>query len=131
MMTDPIADMLTRIRNGQQAGAKSVKMPFSSMKQSILNVLIAEGYLRGSTTTTSDAGHPELIAELKYYQGKPVMQNIKRTSKPGLRQYSASKEIPMVRNGLGITIVSTSKGVMTDTTARSHNVGGEVICQIF
>ena len=131
MMTDTIADMLTRLRNGQSAGKKEVAMPASRVKKAILDVLVEAGYIRSVEEGTDASGHPQLNVALKYYQGKPVMTTIKRVSKPGLRQYSQSQEIPMVRNGLGITIVSTSKGVMTDTQAREQNVGGEILCQVF
>lgn len=130
-MTDPIADMLTRLRNGQRALKKTVAIPASGAKKAILDVLVAEGYLREVSEEKDVDGHPILVAHLKYYQGKPVMEDIVRISTPGLRTYSASKEIPMVRNGLGITIVSTSKGMMSDTQARAQNLGGEVIAQIF
>ena len=130
-MTDPIADMLTRLRNGQAARKKEVSMPASKLKKAILDVLVTEGYLRGVSEGADDQGHPILLAQLKYYQGQPVMNEITRVSKPGLRQYSPAQAIPMVRTGLGVTIVSTSKGVMTDTTAREQNVGGEVLCQVF
>lgn len=129
-MTDPIADMLTRIRNGQQANKKTVLVPASKVKGAVLEVLLAEGYLR-SVKDAELAGHKAFEVELKYYNGKPVMNEIKRISTPGLRQYSSSKELPQVRNGLGVAIISTSQGVMTDTSARSANLGGEVLCTIF
>jgi|TARA_Y100000588_G_C14246086_1_gene921486 small subunit ribosomal protein S8 len=129
-MTDPIADMLTRIRNGQQANKKTVLVPASKVKASVLAVLVEEGYLR-SVKDAELKGHKAFEVELKYYNGKPVMNEIKRVSKPGLRQYSSSKELPQVRNGLGVAIISTSKGVMTDANARSANLGGEVLCTIF
>ncbi|HAG53491.1 MAG TPA: 30S ribosomal protein S8 [Alphaproteobacteria bacterium] len=129
-MTDPIADMLTRIRNGQQASKKTVLVPASKVKGSILAVLVEEGYLR-SVKDAELNGHKAFEAELKYYNGKPVMNEIKRVSKPGLRQYSSSKELPQVRNGLGVAIVSTSFGVMTGQAAQAKNLGGEVLCTIF
>lgn len=129
-MTDPIADMLTRIRNGQQASKKSVLVPASKVKGAILAVLVEEGYLR-SVKDAELKGHKAFEVELKYYNGKPVMNEIKRVSKPGLRQYSSSRELPQVRNGLGVAIVSTSFGVMTSQSAQAKNLGGEVLCTIF
>lgn len=129
-MTDPIADMLTRIRNGQQARKKTVLVPASKVKGSVLAVLVEEGYLR-SVKDAELKGHKAFEVELKYYNGKPVMNEIKRVSTPGLRQYSSSKELPQVRNGLGVAIVSTSYGVMTSQTAQAKNLGGEVLCTIF
>jgi len=129
-MTDPIADMLTRIRNGQQASKKTVLVPASRVKASVLAVLVEEGYLR-SVKDAELNGHKAFEVELKYYNGKPVMNEIKRVSKPGLRQYSSSKELPQVRNGLGVAIVSTSHGVMTSQAAQAKNLGGEVLCTIF
>lgn len=129
-MTDPIADMLTRVRNGQSANKKSVLIPASKVKGAVLAVLKDEGYIR-SVKDAELEGHKAFEVELKYYNGKPVMNEIKRISKPGLRQYRSSKEIPQVRNGLGIIVVSTSKGVMTDSKARENNLGGELLCSIF
>jgi len=129
-MTDPIADMLTRIRNGQQASKKTVLVPASKLKKAVLEVLKNEGYIR-SVKDAELGGHPAFEVELKYYSGKPVMNEIKRVSKPGLRKYSSSKEIPLVRNGLGIAIISTSKGVMTDAQAREAILGGEILCTVF
>lgn len=129
-MTDPIADMLTRVRNGQQASKKSVLVPASKVKRAVLEVLKEEGYVR-SVKDAELNGHKAIEVELKYYQGKPVMNEIKRISKPGLRKYTNSKEIPSVRNGLGIAIISTSKGVMTDAKARQDNIGGEILCTVF
>lgn len=128
-MTDPIADMLSRIRNGHMAGKAKVNVPASRVKKSILDVLKAEGFILGYAEV-AEAKHPTVAVELKYYNGTPVIAEIARESRPGNRVYSASKEIPMNRNGLGITIVSTSKGVMTDTQARELNVGGEVLCRV-
>lgn len=130
-MNDPIADMLTRIRNGQSARKKTVSMPASTMKARVLTVLKNEGYISGFETATDEAGHPVLEVELKYFNNEPVIKRISRVSTPGLRQYSASQKIPMVANGLGVTIVSTSKGVMSDQQARKFNLGGEIICQVF
>ena len=126
-MQDPIADMLTRIRNGQSAGKKSVSMPSSKVKLSIANVLKNEGYISEINRSEND-GKPELSIELKYYQGRPVIDMIKRVSRPGLRIYKKSNELPRVLDGLGIAVVSTSAGVMTDRAARKSGHGGEVLC---
>ena len=126
-MQDPIADMLTRIRNGQSAGKKVVSMPSSKVKISIANVLKNEGYITDLNRSEND-GKPELSIELKYYQGRPVIDMIKRVSKPSLRIYKRSNELPRVLDGLGIAIVSTSRGVMTDRAARKSGHGGEVLC---
>lgn len=130
-MTDPIADMLARIKNGQQARKATVTMPASKQKQAVLDVLKAEGYIEGFASTADAQGHPQLVVELKYMQGQPVIKKLDRVSRPGLRHYSASQDIPMVANGLGVTIISTSKGVMSDTQARQQKVGGEILCQVF
>jgi len=129
MMTDPIADMLTRIRNGLSAGKTDVTMPLSKLKQSIAKVLEDEGYIAGSSQGELD-GKPILNVELKYYQGKPVIEKVDRVSRPGLRIYKGSDEIPTVLNGLGIAIVSTSKGVMTGRAAIKAGYGGEVLCYV-
>ena len=126
-MQDPIADMLTRIRNGQSAGKKIVSMPSSKVKVSIANVLKDEGYITEINKAEND-GRPELSIELKYQQGRPVIDMIKRVSKPSLRIYKKSNELPRVLDGLGIAIVSTSGGVMTDRAARKAGHGGEVLC---
>lgn len=128
MMTDPIADMLTRIRNAQSAGKTNVTMPSSKAKQAIAEVLKDEGYIT-DIVVGSDA-RPELTITLKYYQGNPVIDHIKRVSRPGLRIYKNKDELPKVLNGLGIAIISTSAGVMTDKKARAEGRGGEVICTI-
>ncbi|MDC0089093.1 30S ribosomal protein S8 [Gammaproteobacteria bacterium] len=125
-MSDTIADLLTRIRNGQSAEKEAVTMPFSKMKLSICKVLESEGYI-DSTEVSGDL-KKELKVLLKYYEGKPVIENIERISKPSLRIFKAAKQVPNVRNGLGICIVSTSHGVMTDKEAREKNYGGEIIC---
>lgn len=130
-MNDPLGDMLTRIRNAQMRGKSTVKTPASKLRAWVLDVLAAEGYIRGYEKTTSTEGMPELEISLKYYEGTPVIREIKRVSKPGRRVYSSVKEIPSVRNGLGVSIVSTPKGVMTDAAARTANVGGEVLCTVF
>ncbi len=127
-MHDPIADMLTRIRNAQRAEKASVVMPSSKLKVAIAKVLQDEGYIE-SFAVTSEV-KPELSIELKYYAGRPVIERIERVSKPGLRIYKGATEIPQVMNGLGVAILSTSKGVMTDRKARAHGVGGELLCVV-
>jgi small subunit ribosomal protein S8 len=129
-MTDPIADLLVRIRNAQAQKRATVSMPASKLKASVLAVLQQEGYILGTTEETDEAGHKNLVVTLKYHQGQPVLTWLKRVSTPGRRVYSQSQELPMVSNGLGTTIVSTSRGVMTDAKARELNVGGEVLCQV-
>ncbi|MGB5081307.1 MAG: 30S ribosomal protein S8 [Burkholderiales bacterium] len=126
-MTDPIADMLTRIRNAQAVGKTAVSMPSSRLKTSIAQVLKDEGYIDGFTTRDNE-GKEELEIGLKYYAGEPVIEKIERVSRPGLRIYKGRDELPRVMNGLGVAIVSTSKGVMTDRKARATGVGGEVLC---
>lgn len=128
-MSDPIADMLTRIRNGQSAGKKSVKLPSSKLKVAIVKVLKDEGYVSNFKTETTGS-HTEMTIELKYYQGVPVIEKVKRVSRPGLRIYKSKDELPKVLAGLGIAIVSTSNGVMTDRAARAIGHGGEVICTV-
>lgn len=129
-MQDPIADMLTRIRNAQMAGKVEVAMPASKLKSAVSDVLQAEGFVAGSRVESND-GKPNLVVELKYYEGKPVIVEIDRVSRPGLRAYAGKDDIPKVRGGLGIAIVSTSKGVMTDRAARAAGIGGEVLCTVF
>lgn len=129
MMTDPIADMLTRIRNGQRAGKVSVLMPSSKLKSSIARVLKDEGYI-ADFQVKEDAGKSVMNVDLKYYEGRPVIDNIKRVSRPGLRIYKAKDELPTVQGGLGVAIVSTSKGVMSDRAARAAGEGGEVLCYV-
>ncbi|MCO7224985.1 30S ribosomal protein S8 [Pleionea sp. CnH1-48] len=129
-MQDPIADLLTRIRNGQSAGKKSISMPSSKVKTSICNVLKEEGYIN-EFQVSEEAGNKNVLAiELRYYDGRPVIDEIKRVSRPGLRIYKKVDELPRVLDGLGIAIVSTSKGVMTDKAARAAGQGGEVICTV-
>lgn len=128
-MTDPIADMLTRIRNGQSAGKKSVKIPSSKLKLAIAKVLKEEGYITDFKTEVAGC-HTEMTVELKYYNGVPVIESVKRVSRPGLRIYKSKDELPKVLGGLGIAIVSTSNGVMTDRAARAIGHGGEVICTV-
>ncbi len=129
MMTDPIADFLTRIRNGQAAGKAEVCMPASGLKSAIAQVLKDEGYIGGFSTSEED-GKPVLTIALKYYEGRPVIEMIQRASRPGLRLYKGKGEIPSIQNGLGIAIVSTSKGVMSDRQARAAGEGGEVLCVV-
>jgi small subunit ribosomal protein S8 len=128
-MTDPIADMLTRIRNGQAAGKKLVKLPSSKLKVSIAKVLKEEGYITDFNTETI-GNQTEMTIELKYYRGVPVIESIKRVSRPGLRIYKSKNDLPKVLGGLGIAIVSTSNGVMTDRAARAIGHGGEVLCTV-
>ncbi len=127
-MSDPVADMLTRLRNAQRAGLESVSMPSSKLKVAIARVLEREGYI-ASFNVSGDA-KPELSIELKYFEGKPVVESIKRVSRPGLRIFKGKDELPMVNGGLGIAIVSTSKGVVSDREARAAGQGGEVICTV-
>lgn len=129
-MQDPIADMLTRIRNAQMAGKPTVAMPASKLKAAVADVLEQEGYIAGHRTE-GEAAKLSLVLELKYFQGKPVIEEIKRVSTPGLRNYSGTGELPKVRSGLGVAIISTSKGVMTDRAARQAGIGGEVLCTVF
>ena len=128
-MSDPIADMLTRIRNAQGVQKASVAMPSSKVKVAIANVLKDEGYIEDYSVSESD-GKAELSIGLKYYAGRPVIERLERVSRPGLRIYRGKNEIPQVMNGLGVAIVSTPKGVMTDRKARATGVGGEVICYV-
>ncbi len=130
-MTDPIGDMLTRIRNAQQRGKNKVLSPTSRLRERVLAVLQQEGFIRGFATTELDGKRAELEIELKYYDGEPVIRDIRRVSKPGRRVYASVDTIPTVFNGLGVSILSTSKGVMSDSDARTNNVGGEVICTVF
>jgi len=130
-MNDPIGDMLTRIRNSQLRGKSTVEVPASKMRVRVLNVLADEGYIRGFEDITGKDGHPAIEVSLKYYEGEPVIREMKRVSKPGRRVYLSVKDIPVVRQGLGVSIVSTSKGVMSDASARSQNIGGEVLCTVF
>ncbi len=130
-MNDPLGDMLTRIRNAQMRGKGTVISPASKLRCWVLDVLKDEGYIRGYSETKLDNGTAELNIELKYYEGQPVIQEIQRVSKPGRRVYSSVKTMPVVRNGLGISIISTPKGVMSDNSARENNVGGEILCRVF
>ena len=130
-MNDPLGDMLTRIRNAQMRGKSTVKTPASKLRAWVLDVLAAEGYIRGYESATTENGQGELTISLKYFEGTSVIRDLKRVSKPGRRVYMGVKDIPIVRNGLGVSIVSTPKGVMSDAAARSANVGGEVLCTVF
>ncbi|HEY9038324.1 MAG TPA: 30S ribosomal protein S8 [Roseovarius sp.] len=130
-MNDPIGDMLTRIRNASMRGKSTVMTPASKMRERVLGVLADEGYIRGFENATGKDGHPAIEISLKYFDGAPVIREMKRVSKPGRRVYLGVKDIPSVRQGLGVSIVSTPKGVMSDASARSQNVGGEVLCTIF
>ncbi|HDR1129521.1 TPA: 30S ribosomal protein S8 [Pasteurella multocida] len=127
-MQDPIADMLTRIRNGQAANKVAINMPSSKLKVAIANVLAEEGYIE--SVKVLDGVKPELEITLKYFQGKPVVESIQRVSRPGLRIYKRKDELPKVMGGLGVAVVSTSKGVMTDRAARQAGLGGEIICYV-
>ena len=130
-LNDPLGDMLTRIRNAQMRGKSSVISPSSKLRRWVLDVLKDEGYIRGYSEKQFTGTMAELEIELKYHEGRPVIQDIQRVSKPGRRVYSSVKTMPVVQNALGISIFSTPKGVMSDTAAREHNVGGEVLCRIF
>ncbi len=129
-MQDPLADMLTRIRNAQMAGKTSVEIPASKLKSAVCAVLADEGYIAGYCELERDA-RQQLVVELKYFEGKPVIAELVRSSRHGLRRYAGKDELPTVRGGLGVAIVSTSRGVMTDRAARAAGVGGEVLCTVF
>lgn len=129
MMTDPIADLLTRIRNAHHAEKIALTMPGSKIKSAIAKVLHDEGYIEDFESSEQD-GKPSLTIKLKYYEGEPVIEKLQRVSKPGLRVYKSAEELPKVNGGLGISIISTSKGIMTDRAARSAGVGGEVLCSV-
>lgn len=128
-LSDPLGDMLTRIRNGQAANKLAIKTPASRLRMNVLEVLQREGYIRGYEREPD--GHQELSIELKYHNGTPVIRELKRVSKPGRRVYSGAKDLPRVYNGLGIAIVSTPRGVLSDSEARDAHVGGEVLCTVF
>jgi small subunit ribosomal protein S8 len=130
-MSDPLGDMLTRIRNGQRSGKSKVRAPASKLRANVLDVLKREGYIRDYRTEEVSRGLAEVEIELKYNEGAPVIQEIARVSRPGRRVYSKIKELSRVYNGLGITILSTPRGVMSDQEARAANVGGEVLCRVF
>jgi small subunit ribosomal protein S8 len=130
-LTDPIADLFARLKNGLSRQHKSITVPASSVKKAILDVLVAEGYLLSVAESADKRGHKQFDIELKYYNGKPVITDITRISKPGRREYTQAVNIPLVSNGLGVTLISTSKGVVSDTKARELNVGGEVLGKVF
>lgn len=130
-MTDPIADFITRIRNGQQAKLKTVTSPYSRMRHDVANVLLDEGYIRNVSVDMNDQGFKVLVVELKYVEGRAVIQTIDRVSTPGRRVYSQIADLKQVANGLGMNILSTNKGVMSDYRARTECVGGEVLCKVF
>lgn len=130
-MTDPLGDMLTRIRNGQQARKSHIMTPASSLRANVLEVLVREGYIRGYEKVAVRSGVDEFKVELKYHEGRPVISEIERVSAPGRRVYSKVKDLPKFYNGLGIFVLSTPQGVMSDNEARQANVGGEVLCKVF
>jgi small subunit ribosomal protein S8 len=130
-VTDPIGDMLTRIRNAQERGKSKVVTPASRLRARVLDVLQQEGFIRGYATVEYGGGKSEIEIELKYFDGEPVIREIHRVSKPGRRVYASVGTLPTVYNGLGISILSTPKGVMSDADARAQNVGGEVLCTVF
>jgi len=130
-MTDPLSDLLTRIRNGQRASKQAVHSPASKMRVSVLEVLQREGFIRGHSLEQDERGLPQIRIELKYHEGEPVIRELHRVSKPGRRVYSKIKDLQRVYNGLGISILSTPRGVLSDGEARAANVGGEVICTVF
>jgi len=131
MVTDPIGDLLTRIRNGQRARKDSVTTPASKLRARVLDVLQREGYIRGYSEEGEEVADKALRVDLKYFEGKPAIQHVSRVSKPGRRVYSGVTELPRIRNGLGIVIVSTPRGVLSDAEAREANVGGELLAQVF
>ncbi|MGD9867399.1 MAG: 30S ribosomal protein S8 [Hyphomicrobiales bacterium] len=130
-MTDPLGDMLARIRNAQSRKKSKVSTPASALRARVLDVLKDEGYIRGYAEVEYDNGKAEFEIELKYYDGSPVIRDLRRVSTPGRRVYSSVKDLPTIANGLGVAILSTPKGVMSDAKARAENVGGEVLCSVF
>lgn len=130
-MSDPLGDMLTRIRNGQQARKPVIACPWAVLRENVCKVLQDEGFIRGYKVVDLGGNKKELSIELKYDQGEPVIRELKRISKPGRRVYSKKKDLPLYYNGLGISVISTPNGVMADHKARSENVGGEILCQVF
>ena len=130
-LSDPLGDMLTRIRNGQRVGKDSVLTPASNHREAVLGALEREGYIRGFERRDLGSGKGEIEIELKYSEGEPVIREISRVSKPGRRVYSSIRDLPRVYNGLGISILSTPRGVLSDSEARVANVGGEVLCKVF
>ncbi|WP_018699151.1 30S ribosomal protein S8 [Amorphus coralli] len=130
-MTDPLGDMITRIRNAAMRNKSSLQTPGSRLRMNVLEVLQSEGYIRGYTVTEHENGRSEIDIELKYFDGEPAIKKIQRISKPGRRVYSSVATLPRVANGLGVSILSTSQGVMSDHVARERNLGGEILCQVF
>ena len=130
-INDPVGDMITRIRNAYMRGKETVDSPCSSLRINVLEVLRDEGFIRGYSQTDFDNGRSEILIDLKYHEGESVIKEINRISKPGRRVYSSVDSMPLVRNGLGISVISTSKGVMSDKKARTNNVGGEILCVVF
>ena len=130
-LSDPLGDMLTRIRNGQMAAKGAINSPASKLRRNVLEVLQREGYIRGYEEVSVSKGIDELSIELKYHNGEPVIRELKRVSKPGRRVYAGAKDLPKVYNGLGIAIVSTPRGVLSDSEARDAHVGGEILCTVF
>ncbi len=130
-VTDPLGDMLTRLRNASMRNKSTVRTPASKLRGWVLDVLADEGYIRGYEKADDEAGKPEFEVSLKYFDGAPAFREIKRISTPGRRAYMGAKSLPKVRNGLGVAIVSTNRGVMSDAKARAENVGGEVLCTVF
>lgn len=130
-LSDPISDLITRIRNGQRARKTAIESPASQLREQVLEALKREGYIRGYTREEGRSGIASLRIELKYHQGEPVIREIDRVSRPGRKVYSRIKDMKRVHGGLGVAILSTSKGVMSDTEARAANLGGEVLCQVF
>jgi small subunit ribosomal protein S8 len=130
-INDPLGDMLARIRNAQMRHKAKVTTPASSLREHVLDVLVEEGFIRGYSRTDYDGGRAEFDIELKYFDGEPVIKDIKRISTPGRRVYSSVRDLPTVANGLGVAILSTPKGVMSDSRARTENVGGEILCSVF
>ena len=130
-INDPVGDMITRIRNAYMRGKETVDSPCSNLRINVLEVLRDEGFIRGYSQTDFDGGKSEIQIDLKYHEGESVIKEIKRISKPGRRVYSSVDSMPLVRNGLGISVISTSKGVMSDKKARTNNVGGEILCVVF
>lgn len=129
--TDPVGDLLTRIRNGQSAGMRTIKSPTSGLRNNVLEVLKRQGFIRDFSMEKADNGQNVVTVELKYFEGQPVIKEIQRVSKPGRRVYSGVSDLKPIYNGLGVAILSTPKGVMSDQEARAANVGGEVLCQVF
>jgi len=130
-INDPVGDMITRIRNAYMRGKETVDSPCSNLRINVLEVLRDEGFIRGYSQTDFDDGKSEIQIDLKYHEGESVIKEINRISKPGRRVYSSVGSMPLVRNGLGVSIISTSKGVMSDKSARTNNVGGEILCVVF